>query len=392
MYIVYIAFYVAKMYFMHLLLLMVTCLTYTTNSVVYHVVPDDHYLDTNNNTLQHYLDNSEKYFTSHTQLVFLPGKHHLTTDLIVENVSSFTLKGNDSKEMHNIIIYCTKQAQLALRNSHDIKIRHLSVIDCGLSRGNDMNFPLNALDVFNCSHFTLLNFLFACQYQQCGFAVINVVGSNLLCNITSSYMLIVHDMTWNDSTTEIINYNHAGCSSCKHSATEILFYEHSQTVKVTIFQMKLNADKAMNIISSTFTGVSILRQSLVINKMELVNVTFTDSAIIMFINNYGTTKKLTGSSIQFTDCSFIKIRGEIASGSPGLISIVKQVYNRIEISVIVIQHCRFSDIRAAAILKTFIHNATPHSTIFLIFVQNTSFSLIKVTDIVLKLDNAYLYL
>ena len=44
-----------------------------------------------------------------------------------------------------------------------------------------------------------------------------------------------------------------------------------------------------------------------------------------------------------------------------------------------IQHCRFSNIRAAAILKTFIHNATPHSTVLLMFVQNTSFSLIKVT-------------
>ena len=75
---------------------MVTCLVYTTNCVVYYVIPDDHYLDTdygNNYTLQHNLNNSEKYFTSHTQLVFLPGKHHFHTDLVIQDVHDFTLRG-----------------------------------------------------------------------------------------------------------------------------------------------------------------------------------------------------------------------------------------------------------------------------------------------------------
>ena len=117
-----------QMYYSHLLLLlMVTCLTSITNSVVYHVVPDDHYLDTNNNTLQHYLDNSEKYFTSNTQLVFLPGKHHLTTDLIVENVLNFTLTGVGFNEMHNTVIYCSKPVQMVIAkffNSEDISVRY----------------------------------------------------------------------------------------------------------------------------------------------------------------------------------------------------------------------------------------------------------------------------
>ena len=75
---------------------MVTCLVYITNCVVYYVIPEDHYLDTdygNNYTLQHYLNNSEKYFTSHTQLVFLPGKHHLHIDLVIQGVQNLTLQG-----------------------------------------------------------------------------------------------------------------------------------------------------------------------------------------------------------------------------------------------------------------------------------------------------------
>ena len=89
-----------EMYYIYLLLLMVTCLAYTTNSVVHYVVPDDYYVDTNdvNNTLQHYLNNSEKYFISQAQLVFLPGKHHLLTDLVIQDVHNLTLRGNDRKK------------------------------------------------------------------------------------------------------------------------------------------------------------------------------------------------------------------------------------------------------------------------------------------------------
>ena len=87
--------YLSFFYIRVLLLLMVTCMVYTTNCVAYYVVPDDHYLDTDygNNTLQHYLNNSEKYFTSHTQLLFLPGKHHLHTDLVIQGVQNLTLQG-----------------------------------------------------------------------------------------------------------------------------------------------------------------------------------------------------------------------------------------------------------------------------------------------------------
>ena len=125
------------MYDVYLLPLLITCLIHTTtNCVVYYVVPDDHYVDTNdvNNTLQHYLNNTEKYFTSNTQLIFLPGKHHLLTDLVIQDVHNLTLQGTDLEEKNNTIIYCTKSAHIFINSSENIMFRSLSVNECGVSK------------------------------------------------------------------------------------------------------------------------------------------------------------------------------------------------------------------------------------------------------------------
>jgi len=151
--------------------------------------------------------------------------------------------------------------------------------------------------------------------------------------------------------------------------------------------MKLNVDRAMTIISSGFTGTNML----VINEMELTGITFTEGLITISIINKNTYKKFTGSSIQFVHCSFTNIKGNSRKGSPGLITIIKDVSNRIEISVIMILHCRFSNINTSAIVSTQLQGATPH-TVLLIFVQNTSFSFLSITDVVFWLECTYLKL
>ena len=113
-----------QMHITYLLLLIVSSLAYTTNCLVYYVVPDDHYLAANSNTLQHYLNNSDTYFTSNTQLVFLPGKHHLYTDLTVENVMNISLHGVNQTEMSNTIIHCTTSTRVIIINSDNICIRY----------------------------------------------------------------------------------------------------------------------------------------------------------------------------------------------------------------------------------------------------------------------------
>ena len=294
------------MYCIYLLLQIVASLSSTTNCVVYYVAPDNHYQDTNNdvNILQHYLNESEKYFTSNTQLIFLPGKHHLLTDLVIQDVQNLTLQGINQN--NNTIIYCTKSVHVFINSSDNITFESISVNKCGVSQENDLLAPLAALKIFNCSNIALLDSLFICQYQQCGLVVANVVGQNALINIASSHLLITHNMTRSTSTTEIINYNHMGDASYQRRAIEILFYEHLQLITLYIFQIKLYIDKAMNISSTTSNGANMVY----IEKMELIGITVTENVIAVMIINNNTLQNIPyANMIRFQDCSFSKING-----------------------------------------------------------------------------------
>lgn len=81
------------------LLLLLSPLLHITNATVYYVTADDsHGNDQNNNfhTLLHYINNASNSLTSHTNLHFLPGQHHLNTDFIITCITNFTITGNGS--------------------------------------------------------------------------------------------------------------------------------------------------------------------------------------------------------------------------------------------------------------------------------------------------------
>ena len=86
-------------------ILLLSSLLHFTTCTVYTVTPNDHYCHNTTchhcHNLQHYLLNVTKYFTSKTQLFFLPGLHHLHTDLIIQNVHNISLIGS--------ITHCTTQ-------------------------------------------------------------------------------------------------------------------------------------------------------------------------------------------------------------------------------------------------------------------------------------------
>ena len=116
----------------YLPLLITATLLNTTSSSVYYVIPDDHYTTNNNTfTLQHYLNNVNKYFTSHTQLHFLPGQYYLNTDLIIQHVSNLSLIGNRTNEVINSVIKCTSPAGIVVVGSSNIVIANIVMKECG---------------------------------------------------------------------------------------------------------------------------------------------------------------------------------------------------------------------------------------------------------------------
>lgn len=112
-----------------LLLLLIASLVHLTSSTIHYVIPEDHY-STNNtssssHTLHYYLNNSKEYFTSHTQLHFLPGYHYLHSDLVIHNVTNISLTGEDS------VIECRGgSAGIAVRNVTQFRIEYISLTDC----------------------------------------------------------------------------------------------------------------------------------------------------------------------------------------------------------------------------------------------------------------------
>ena len=95
-------------------LLIILILLSATTCVIYNVTPDDTTCHHCHN-LQHYLLNTTKYFTSNTQLLFLPGLHHLHTNLIIQNVHNISLIGSTTNGTTNGIQHQTQPLSVNLQ-------------------------------------------------------------------------------------------------------------------------------------------------------------------------------------------------------------------------------------------------------------------------------------
>ena len=86
----------------------------TTAAAVYNVRSDDNITISLNDTesgesLEYYLKNTNKYFSSDSQFHFKMGHHYLNTDLVIQNVTNVTLTGESL-----CIIRCTSHVSIII--------------------------------------------------------------------------------------------------------------------------------------------------------------------------------------------------------------------------------------------------------------------------------------
>ena len=124
------------MYVVVLLLLSLHHVHFVT-STVYTVTLDDHYYPNTTchhcHNLQHYLLNVTKYFTSNTQLLFLPGLHHLHTELIIQNVHNISLIGSTANGTTlDTVIQCSiyDVAGIMMMGITNLTMKHIMIHDC----------------------------------------------------------------------------------------------------------------------------------------------------------------------------------------------------------------------------------------------------------------------
>ena len=135
-------------------LLLLSSLLHITTCTVYTVTPDDHYYPNTTchhcHNLQHYLLNITKYFTSNTQLLFLPGLHHLHTDLIIQNVHNISLIGSTANgtTLDTVIIQCMypQTTCITITNVSTLVIRNLII---------ELQTQWTSINIKDCSYISL---------------------------------------------------------------------------------------------------------------------------------------------------------------------------------------------------------------------------------------------
>ena len=202
-------------------LLLLSSLLHITTCAVYTVTPDDHYYPNTTchhcHNLQHYLLNITKYFTSNTQLLFLPGLHHLHTDLIIQNVHNISLIGSTANgtTLDTVIIQCNSSVGIVMTNITNLIMENLVIRNC-TTKSSQIGIKDFKSDM------TCVIFLFRCFtiHMQCmeiynkqlkrALVAYNILGTFTLNKIKSKEMKIVYTNNYTNPTKinqAILNIN-----------------------------------------------------------------------------------------------------------------------------------------------------------------------------------------
>ena len=248
------------------LLLILSSLLHTTSSTVFYVIPDDHYTTNNNTyTLQHYLNNTNKYFTSHTQLHFLPGQYYLNTDLIIQHVSNLSLIGNRTNEVINSVIKCTSPAGIVVVGSSNIVIANIVMNECGSYFNNVITVTrlftkyYQSLLILDCQTVTCKYFHSKSQHYPSGVKFANVLGNTTISHVVSSHLKVWYtEMNSNMSrmthTIHIESYHSCGTIYYYTYTLDIQMFHSSVYITVTILNINFQSKFALRISSIDPSG------------------------------------------------------------------------------------------------------------------------------------------
>ena len=350
-------------------LLLVASLLHITTSTVYYVMPDNHYhpISDNTHTLQHYLNNTNKYFTSNTQLHFLPGQYYLNNDLIIQGVTNFSLIGNRTNEVINTVINCTLPAGVVVVDSSNIVIANILINECG----NDYTAFLNdyLIEENNIKQLTNLLFL-QCKLVTCtyfysksnagGIRFINLlVNTNFSKSITNHLVIWYDEYTNNTNNTFYINNIQFHDNNVDVYSVQIKQFNMSSNISVTIQHVHFTNTQALHITCVNCTGHSstMISNCNFTNKPEIFNRSL-DEHFVAHKNpayNYNDNNFLIYSNwmvfadfqdcgnihipnkIQFINCNFVNI-----IGPRGLIELNQNnVSNAVRNLTIIFSNCIF---------------------------------------------------
>ena len=390
------------MYFL-LLLSSLLVLTTVSSKSVYYVRPD---IDSSQNyspstyNLYHYLLNASKYFTSNSELKFLPGEHHLGAVITIKDVHHFSLIESSRNGTVNSIVKCLPYSAggIVLINCSYIHIKDLILKDCKtaliyglylkpliLFKSSFASLLINNSYSVNICHVTTL------QISLYNIVLINVFNSSLD-YVSSNGIAIIYNSK-NNMNDHLIMRNRlllhhyrslVNLYSVKPYEMVLNFIGYSSGAKVEISNVQFQSEKVIFVYSYTSCNGT--------NEVTLSNSSFDnircisksdeqDSLITMYYNVDDDMCNLSDKQtnfVTFINCYF----GNIINDAEYLTKYIIKLSDTDSESVLCIVDSWFYNISGSIILTVSDTLTTKHSSVI---IKNVTFSQLMNIDFVMVL-------
>ena len=362
---------------MYVLLLPSSLLHITTGSV-YNVTPDDHYYPNTTchhcHNLQHYLLNTTKYFPSNTQLLFLPGLHHLHTDLIIQNVHNISLIGNGTTP--DTVIQCNSSIGIVMTNITNLIVTNITVRSC---LGNEYN---NAtILIKQCTNVQLRHVVIEESHNSYGIVGINILGDSHFSYITNNAIIIIYNDTTVDMENHSLTIDHYHVNDVNGLFQQKVKFELLQQtyrIEIHLFNSEFQWLKNDTVISIDFNSKGVGHNILLVKHCQFANNNMPSIRSNVINTHRGNLQQDDG--VWFQNCEFFN--NQITQVLTGIIHVL-------EGPNIHVSHCSFHHNSNSLALRTF-----PQYFLlkFKVFITNTLFSS-SVSDVhLLEVSNAEFYL
>ena len=352
-------------------LLLLSSLLHITTCTVYTVTPDDHYYPNTTchhcHNLQHYLLNVTKYFTSNTQLLFLPGLHHLHTDLIIQNVHNISLIGSTADGTTQRTVIQSNLSSLSMFNISKLIIRGIT-INSSYSDGDILYYLPDwvPLTIKECS-FVLLHHIQVYQVVRVqldlykyGIVAVNVMGNSYFDSVECHGEL---QLIYNGTNIQG-NHHSLLVNNCtiERVTLDMPQKHYKVMLKIANIRMQNKMYNHKSFIHAKEVGTS---EVLIIN-CQFVSNSYRGGMFIFSSTGNG--------SMQFINCQFINNYSVIKVLRSATISVLMELQNSINVEII---NCNFHINNGDRLLQAYGSKVRPVN----VLIRDTNFTTITVSRV-----------
>ena len=322
------------MLYMILHALLFTAICASTNPV-YNVMPDESASTgtcTNCKTLNHYLRNITKYFTSNSKFYFSQGTYQIVYNLILDNVPNISLIGDDPKRT---VIKCINLVGIKMVSMTNLTLINLTMLNCeakSIYRQKQQQFSTyyGSLILFRCYNVYLQNIHILHKkiplFNTAALLAINVFGKMVLTGITSGDIQVYYS-DYGVASDGKSRYNHTITIS-----NFLPLYDHKETYDEVPYTMGYETENGNNQFSYDYDNndcdqrpyailphtkinpaidfapvVGIfLEQNLFGVAIEIVDTTFTFLEYFETVNIKINSLGIHKNNVTFKNCTFSK--------------------------------------------------------------------------------------